>query len=374
MILAQFDHFIYNSIAIPILIAYFTEAIKPSILFLPFFPKSRQSLAIDLGNNNTLIANKDSILSSQPSWIAFNTANRSIKAVGDEAFKFDGKNNNTVKTIKPLRGGVIADHDSARLMMQEIVKHAFPKKKNWIGFENVISGVPLHTTSVERHAFMDALEQFPTGKRHLIVEPIAAAIGLGLNIHEPQAKLIMDIGGGITEIVVISLSGIATYNSLRIGGDTMDESIQAYFRRRYNLAIGSKTAERIKQDVGAVSFQLNHAPSPIQVEGKDLMSGLPAMRLIGHEEIAEVLESSILLIEECLMKTLEECSPELAGDLIRSGIHLTGGCSQLRGLRHRLEKLTHLSVHSDPDPFNAVGKGISRVMRNPEHYKSLLIN
>ncbi len=342
-------------------------------MFLPFLNRDRQSLAIDLGNNNTIIANQESILSSQPSWIAFNTINKSIKAVGEEAFQIDGKNGYAVKTVKPLQGGVIADFSSAELMVRQIVRNTFPKRKNWIGFDNVISGVPLHTTSVERNAFLDALEQFPTRQRQLLFEPIAAAVGMGLNINEPTAKIVMDIGGGITEIVVISLSGIATYHSLKIAGDAMDEAIQDYIRRKYGLAIGLKSAERLKIQLGAVSHNLNEIPQPVSVEGKDLLRGIPGQQLISHYEIAEILEPIILKLEEILMKTLADCPPELAGDLLLSGIHLTGGASQLRGLKERLSEKTRLAVHADPHPFQSVGMGISKVMRNQEGYKSLLI-
>lgn len=343
-------------------------------MFLPSFSRERQSLAIDLGNNNTLIANKETILASQPSWIAFNAANKSIKAVGTEAFEIEGKNGMSIQTVKPLKGGVIADHGSAKLMVKEIVNNAFPQKRNWLGFENVISGVPLHTTSVERHAFLEALEQFPTGRRHLVVEPIAAAIGMGLNIMEPQGKLVMDIGGGITEIVVISLCGIATYRSVKIAGDAMDEAIQEYMRRNYHLAIGLKTAERIKINAGAVIHELDNAPQAIRVEGKDLQRGIPAQCVISHFEVAEILEPIVLQLEDLLVKTLADCPPELAGDLVVSGIHLTGGASQLRGFQPRLEKRTGLKVHCDQDPFNAVGKGISKVMRDTVGYKSIFIS
>ncbi len=257
---------------------------------MPLFNRSRQSLAIDLGNNNTLVADKTAILLSQPSWIAFNTSNKSIKAVGEDAYRIDGKQPSGVKAVKPLRDGVIADHNSARLMIQEIVRHALPKQKKWFGFDTVISGVPLHTTNVERHAFMDALEQFPTGKRHLLPEPVAAAIGMGLDIHSPNGKLVMDIGGGITEIVVISLCGIATYRSVKIAGDTMDEAIQEYVRRKYDLLIGQKTAERLKIEAGAACHDPDHCPEPVTAEGRDLLRGIPGSVTISHFEISDILD------------------------------------------------------------------------------------
>ncbi len=228
---------------------------------LPF--RNNKSFAIDLGNNNTLVTNDRQILLSQPSYIVFDEANHSVKAVGDEAYDIFEKNHDQLKPIKPLRWGVIADYNSASKMISSMVGEVC--KKNWISsFDHIISGVPFSTTEVERRALRDALDQFNSKKTQLLFEPLAAAIGMGLNIREPDGKMVIDIGGGITEIVVISLSGIAVFQSVKTAGDSFTDAIKDYFRRQYNFDMGWKTAEKLKIQVGAASANINDTPSPVK--------------------------------------------------------------------------------------------------------------
>lgn len=336
---------------------------------LNLFPT--KSFAIDLGNNNTLLTDANQILLSQPSMIVFDESKHSVKAVGDEAFNIFEKNHDMLKPVKPLRWGVISDYDSASIMINQMVRQVY--KKNWLSsFDHIISGVPFCTTEVERRALRDALDQFNSRKTHLLFEPLAAAVGMGLNISEPEGKMVIDIGGGITEIVVISLSGVATFRSLKVAGDSFTDEIQDHFRRHHNLAIGWKTAEQVKMQVGAAIDTLEQPPSPMLVRGKDIREGIPVTRKVGHAEIALVLNKSIQAIEQAIVQTLEVCPPELAADIYQSGIFLTGGSSLLRGLRERIQHTIQLPVHLDDSALLSVSKGISQALRNPQKFKAVL--
>ncbi len=336
---------------------------------IPFL--KNKSFAIDLGNNNTLLTDEQQILLSQPSFIVFDEEKHAVKAVGEEAYQIFEKNHEQLKPVKPLRWGVIADYESASQMINQMVGRVY--KKNWLTtFDHIVSGVPFCTTEVERRALRDALDQFNSKKTHLVFEPLAAAVGMGLNIREPEGKMVIDIGGGITEIVIISLSGVATFQSIKTAGDSFTEEIQDYFRRNHNLAIGWKTAEQVKIQVGAATPALKEAPAPMQVRGKDIMEGIPVTRQINHEEVAFVLDKSIKAIEQSIIQTLEVCPPELAADIYQNGIHLTGGSALLRGLNERLQKTIQLPVHLDEQPLLSVSKGISQALRDPKKYQSIL--
>ncbi len=343
-------------------------------MFLSLLGRERQNLGIDLGNNNTWIAGSKTESFSQPSWVAFNRATQRLDSFGERAFDVFGKNSEKIETIKPLSGGVIANHKAAKIMVNAIVKKALNKQTSWFGFQNLISGVPLHTTDVERNAFMDAVDQFSAQKRFLMFEPIAAAMGLGLNIHENKGKLVMDIGGGITEVVIISLCGVVTYRSAKIGGDTMDEAICEYLRKNYKLQIGIKSAERLKQTAGAVLTLGSRMFDGFMVQGKDLNTGLPVQRRISRYDILDAIDPIIQEMEFLLFKALEECPPALASDIFETGIHVTGGCSQLPGLRQRLMQKTKLPVFIDGNKRSAVSLGIEKAMGNTQHYSSVLID
>lgn len=336
---------------------------------LPFL--SSRSFAIDLGNNNTLLTDDHKVLLSQPSFIVFDEEKNAVKAVGEEAYNIFEKNHNQLKPVKPLRWGVIADYDSASAMINRMVWQVY--KKNWFaGFDRIISGVPFSTTEVERRALRDSLDQFNSRKTHLVFEPLAAAIGMGLDIRQPEGKMIIDIGGGITEIVVISLSGVAVFQSLKIAGDTFTEEIRDHFRREHNLALGWKTAEHIKLTVGAALPTLSETPEQILVKGKDILDGIPVVRKTDHREIAAVLDKSLQSIEQAIVQTLEICPPELAADIYQSGIHLTGGSALLRGLPERLQAKIQLPVQLDRQPLLSVSKGISQALRDPRKHGAVL--
>jgi rod shape-determining protein MreB len=336
------------------------------------FFKNRK-VALDLGNNNTVVSNRESVLFSQPSYIVFDVESHKVRAIGDKAYNMFEKSPNELKPVKPLKGGVIADYDSASKMIHEMVDQAYGTQSFMSGYDCIVAGIPYYTTEVERRALRDALGQFNARRTYMVYEPLAAALGIGLNISEPEGKMLIDIGGGITEIVAISLSGIAAFQSLKIAGDTFDEEIQDHFRRNYNMAIGLKTAEYIKIQVGAVINNPPEIPAPVKVRGKDMIEGLPVTRMISHSEVVYILEKSISSIEHSVIQTLETCPPELAGDIYQNGIHITGGNAMLRGLRERFEAKMRLAVHIDPQPLFSVSKGIARTLGETRKFQSILI-
>jgi rod shape-determining protein MreB and related proteins len=334
---------------------------------------STKNLAIDLGNNNTLITDQSSLLLSQPSYMVVNELNNKIEAVGDQAYDMLEKTHSNLKPIKPLKGGVISDGESTKRMLKELVRKIQKPAFFPSGFNYLLSGVPFDTTPVEKRALRDALDQFSARNTFLVYEPLAAALGLGLDIQEPEGKLVVDIGGGITEVVVISLSGIAAFQSIRVAGDTLDEEIQDYLRREYNLSVGLKTAENVKKRLGCIYAPMADKKEVVQVKGKDLMEGIPTIRAINQLELTAVLERPFKQIEECIRQSLEICPPELASDIYRSGIHVTGGNAQLKGIRERLTKIFQLPVHIDPQSLLSVSKGISHILNAPQKYRSVLI-
>ncbi|MEO8471697.1 MAG: rod shape-determining protein [Chryseolinea sp.] len=332
-----------------------------------------KNVAIDLGNNNTVVSDRNRILLSQPSYIVLDSESHAVKAVGEKAFNMFEKNPETLMPIKPLRAGVIADYNSATQMIRRLVEEACPPTSFFSGYDNIIAGIPFYATSVERQALRDALRQFNSRKSYMVFEPLAAAMGIGLDIREPEGKMVVDIGGGITEIVIISLSGIAGFQSLKVAGDIFDVEIQDHFRKHYNIAIGLKTAEQVKISVGAVLEKIAQAPEPMLVRGKDIMEGIPVTRKIGHGEVSRILNKSILAIETAILQTLENCPPELAADIYGGGIHVTGGNALLRGLRERFEGKMGLPVHIDSQALYSVTRGVAQTLNDPKKFEAILM-
>lgn len=332
-----------------------------------------KNLAIDLGNNNTLLSDCDSLLLSEPSYIVFDTNTNKVKAIGDQAFDIFGKNHEDLKPVQPLKWGVIADYNSAYAMIGGMVSKALKKRSVFSGYNTIISGVPHAATAVEQRALREVLEQFNAKKSSLIYEPLAAALGMGLNIREPEGKMIVDIGGGLTEIVIISLSGVAVFRSVKVAGDTFTEAIQDHLRRKYNLQIGWKTAEQAKINVGLVKDKITDIPQPTIVKGKDLMKGLPVERTVTSAEICQVLDRPFKLIEEQIVQALEVCPPELSADIYLNGIYVTGGGALLRGVKERLEQSIQVPVALDPEPLLSVSRGISKVLANPRQHSAILM-
>jgi rod shape-determining protein MreB len=346
-----------------LLLETFIEKMFPSLF-------RSHNLAIDLGNNNTLLSDSEGLLLSQPSYIVFDANTNKVKAIGHQAFDIFGKNHEDLKPVQPLKWGVIADYHSANAMIGGMVSKTSKKKSVFSGYNDIIAGVPYAATAVEKRALRDVLDQFNSRKCHLVYEPLAAALGMGLNIKEPDGKMIVDIGGGITEIVIISLSGVAVFKSIKVAGDTFTEVIQDHLRRKYNLQVGWKTAEAAKIELGDFFGDDKTIRS---VKGKDLMSGLPVERNITSREICEVLDKPFSLIEEQIVHALEICPPELSADIYQNGIHITGGSALLHGIRERLEKSIQVPVTLDKEPLLSVSKGISRILANPKQHAAILM-
>jgi rod shape-determining protein MreB len=333
--------------------------------------KRGNNFAIDLGNNNTILSKVDSSL-SQPTLIVLHTTDQTVKAVGKEAFDMLGKVQENYKVVRPLREGLIADFKSTNEMLRLMVSGAFPKSGLLSGFDHIIAGVPYASTEVERRALRDALVQFNASKTFLIFEPIAAAVGMGLDVFLPEGKLVVDIGGGITEAAVISFAGIVNHTSIITAGDSFDQDIQQYIKQAYRINIGTSTAEQVKVHLGAAMEMTEELPPSFSVVGKDASNNFPREITLEHAEIARALDHSISKIEQAILKTLEECPPELAGDIYKSGIHLTGGGSLLRGLRERIAAKVQIPVHQDAEALLSVAKGMILILKHPGKYRSLL--
>lgn len=336
------------------------------------FLKSK-SIAIDLGNNNTLLSDCDRVLLSEPSYIVLDEKRKQVRAVGDEAYEIFEKNHGALVPVKPLRWGVIADYESAAKMMNALVAKAFRQHRWFNRFNTIISGVPFSTTEVERRALRDALEQFGASKTQLLFEPISAALGMGMNIREPQGKMIVDIGGGITEVVIISLSGIVSFKSIRVGGDNFDRDIQDFLRRQFGMIVGIKTAELLKKQLGSVTPRQVQNVEPMVVRGKDIKEGIPVSHAVRAELVAAVLGKSFEAIEGCIQQVLETCPPELAADIYSSGVYVTGGGSLLHGVKDRLRAYLGIPVHIDQDPLLSVSKGAAMVLRDPKKYQAIAV-
>ncbi len=330
-----------------------------------------QELAIDLGTANTLIIQDGNIVVDEPSIVAIDRRTGETIAVGSRAMQMHEKTHEHIKTVRPLKDGVIADFQAAESMMEGMINMIDHRKRFFTHMKMVIC-IPSGITEVEKRAVFDSADHVDSKETYLIYEPMAAALGIGLDIMEPVGHMIIDIGGGTTEIAVIALSGIVCEQSIRTAGDEFTEAIVDYMRRQHNLLIGERTAEQIKINVGSASTKLADAPEPMAVNGRDLLSGIPKQILIGYEETAEALDASIAKIEEAILKALEVTPPELSSDIYKTGLYLTGGGALLRGLQERLSKKTKLDVQVAEDPLKAVVKGTGIALKNTERYSFLI--
>jgi len=332
-------------------------------------------VAIDLGTANTLIMYNDEVVVDQPSIVALDRMTQEVIAVGSEAQQMHEKTHGKYKTVRPLKDGVIADFTVAEQMIKRMIKLIHNRKKGWFNFSTsyrMVICIPSGITEVEKRAVEDSAQQAGGKEVKLVAEPMAAAIGIGLNIKEPTGNMIVDIGGGTTEIAVIALSGIVTDQSIRIAGDEFNDDILNYMRKQHNMLIGERSAERIKIEVGAALPELEDPPAPIEIRGKDLMTGIPRTISINYQEIAHALNKSIIKIEESVLKALESTPPELSADIYERGIHLTGGGALLRGLDKRLADKTNLPIHVADDPLKAVVRGTGILLKNLDEYRYLM--
>lgn len=331
-----------------------------------------QELAIDLGTANTLIIHKDKLVVDEPSIIAINRTTKEVLAIGSEAQKMHGKTHEEIKTIKPLKDGVIADFQAAEHMIRGFIKLINSKKK-WSNPQlRMVICIPSGITEVEKRAVKESAERAGGKEVYMIPEPMAAAIGIGIDVAEPMGNMIIDIGGGTTEIAVIALAGIVSDESIRVAGNEFTEDIIEYMRRQHNLMIGERTAELIKMEVGAALPELENPPEDYAVNGRDLMTGIPKQIMVSYSEIALALDKSISKIEEAVLKALELTPPELSADIYQTGLYLTGGGALLRGLDRRISSKTKLPVYVAEDPLRAVVRGTSIALKNIKSYKTIL--
>ncbi len=339
-----------------------------------FFDFLTEEIAIDLGTANTLVIHNDKVVVDSPSIVARDRTTGKIIAVGKEAAMMQGKTHENIKTIRPLKDGVIADFDASEKMISMFIKDIPAlKKKIFTPALRMVICIPSGITEVEMRAVKESAERVNGKEVYLIHEPMAAAIGIGIDIMQPKGNMIVDIGGGTTEIAVIALGGIVCDKSIKIAGDVFTNDIIYYMRTQHNLYVGERTAEKIKIQIGSATEDLELPPEDMSVQGRDLLTGKPKQVQISFREIAKALDKSILRIEDAVMETLSQTPPELAADIYNTGIYLAGGGSMLRGLDKRLSQKTDLPVYIAEDPLRAVVRGTGITLKSLNRYKSVLI-
>jgi rod shape-determining protein MreB len=337
------------------------------MVFGKFFRFASQDMAIDLGTANTVVyVRGQGIVLNEPSVVAIETLNgiKRVKAVGDDAKLMMGKTPDSIEAIRPLRDGVIADIDVAEQMIKHFI-HKVHGKRHMFSYPEIVICVPSGSTSVERRAIRDAASNAGASQVFLIEEPMAAAIGANMPVTEPIGSMVVDIGGGTTEVAILSLRGLAYTTSVRTGGDKMDEAIVSYVRRHHNLLIGEATAERIKKDFGTARQPADGIGETLHIKGRDLVNGVPKEISINQGQIAEALSEPIGTILEGVRVALENTAPELAADIVDQGIVLTGGGALMAGLDEFLRDETGLPVTVAEDPLTCVAIGTGRAMEDP---------
>lgn len=339
-----------------------------------FFDFLTEEIAIDLGTANTLIIHKDKVVVDSPSIVARDLSTNKIIAVGREAQLMQGKTYERIKTVRPLKDGVIADFDASEQMINAFIRSIPPLKRRFFSPSlKIVVCIPSGITEVEMRAVRESCERVNGKEIFLIYEPMAAAIGIGLDIMQAKGNMIIDIGGGTAEIAVISLGGIVCDKSVKIAGDVFTNDIIYYMRTRHNLYIGETTAENIKINTGAAIEDIDSPPDPMLVQCRDLLTGKPKQVEISHREVAKALDKSILRIEDAIMETLSQTPPELAADIYNTGIYMAGGGSMLRGLDKRISMRTDLPVYVAEDPLRAVVRGTGITLKNIEKFKTILM-
>ena len=332
-----------------------------------------QEVAIDLGTANTLIINNDKVVVDEPSIVAMDRTTGKVIAIGKKAQQMHGKTHENIKTIRPLKDGVIADFQAAEHMIRGMIKMMKGGSRYIQPTMRMVICIPSGITEVEKRAVQDSARHMNAKEIYLIYEPMAAAIGVGIDIMEPKGNMIIDIGGGTTEIAVVALAGIVCDQSVKVAGDLFTNDIMYYMRTQHNLYVGERTAEKVKINIGSATEDLDNPPEDMLVQGRDLLSGKPKQVQISHREIAKALDKSILRIEDAVMETLSKTPPELAADIYNTGIYLAGGGSMLRGLDKRLSRKTDLPVYIAEDPLRAVVRGTGIALKELDKYKNVLM-
>ncbi len=331
-----------------------------------------QEIAIDLGTANTIIIHNDKIVVDEPSIVAIDQATGKMIAIGEKARQMHGKTHENIRTIRPLRDGVIADFNAAEQMIRGMIKMINPRQRLFTPSLRVVISIPSGSTEVEIRAVRDSSEHAGGRDVYMIHEPMAAAIGIGLDVEAPEGNMVIDIGGGTTEIAVIALGGIVCNESIRIAGDGFTADIQAYMRHQHNIKIGERTAEDIKINVGSALPELDAPPPDFNVRGPNLMTAMPIEIPISYQEIAHCLDKSLTKVENALLSVLERTPPELYADIVGKGIFLTGGGALLRGLDKRLTDKINIPFKVAEDPLHAVARGAGIALKNVDRFSFLM--
>ncbi len=333
-----------------------------------------QEIAMDLGTANTIIIHHDKIVVDQPSVVALERKTGKVIAVGEQARQMHGKTHEDIRTVRPLKDGVIADFTAAEQMIRGLIKMFNNKSRLFSPSLRIVICIPSGSTEVETRAIRDSAEHAGGRDVYMIYEPMAAALGIGLDVQAPEGNMIVDIGGGTTEIAVISLGGIVSNKSIKIAGDDLTEDIQEYMGRQHNIKVGERTAENIKIAVGAALTELpeEDIPEDFIVHGPNRMTSLPMDIPISYQEMAHCLDKSLSKMDSAILSALEQTPPELYADIVRNGIYLTGGGALLRGLSKRFYDRIGIPFHVAEDPLHAVAKGTGIALKNIEKFNFLM--
>ncbi len=331
-----------------------------------------QEIAIDLGTANTIIIHNGKVVVDEPSVVTIDMKTEKMVAIGEKARQMQGKTHSNLKTIRPLQDGVIADFNAAEQMIRGMIRMINPKKRFFSPALKMVVCIPSGSTEVEIRAVRDSSEHAGGRDVYMIYEPMAAAIGIGLDVEAPEGNMVVDIGGGTTEIAVISLGGIVTNKSIRIAGDDLTADIVEYMRHQHNIKIGERTAEDIKINVGSSLSELEEPPLDYVVRGPNQMTALPVEVPVSYQEIAHCLDKSISKIEAAILSALEQTPPELYADIVTRGIWLAGGGALLRGLDKRFFDKINIPFHIAEDPLRAVARGTGVALKNVDKFSFLL--
>ena len=330
-------------------------------------------IAIDLGTANTLIYVKGKgIVLNEPSIVAFDRSTKRIIALGNKAKEMQGREHKEIKVTRPMRDGVIADFNAAEQMIREMIRLTNTRNKYFASSLRMVVSIPSGSTEVELRAVRDSSEHAGGRDVYMIYEPMAAAIGIGLDVIAPEGNMVVDIGGGTTEIAVIALGGIVSNESIRIAGDGFTADIQAYMRHQHNIKVGDRTAEDIKINVGAALPDIDNPPPDYQVRGPNMMTALPIEVPVSYQEIAHCLDKSLTKVESAILSVLEQTPPELYADIVEKGIYLTGGGALLRGLAKRLTDKINIKFIQADDPLHAVAYGAGIALKNVDRFPFLM--
>lgn len=327
---------------------------------------------MDLGTANTIIICNGKVVVDQPSVVALDQRTEKVLAVGEKARQMHGKTHENIRTIRPLRDGVIADFFAAEQMIRGMIKMISDKNRWFSPSLRIVVCIPSGSTEVEIRAVRDSAEHAGGRDVYMIYEPMAAAIGIGIDVEAPEGNMIVDIGGGTTEIAVISLGGIVSNKSIRVAGDDLTSDIMEYMRRQHNVKVGERTAEMIKINVGSALTSLDNPPEDYVVHGPNQMTALPMEVPVSYQEVAHCMEKSISKMEAAILSALEQTPPELYADIVHNGIFLAGGGALMRGLDKRLTDKMGIQFHVADDPLHSVAKGTGIALKNIDKFNFLI--